>query len=42
MLEDVKLATIGQTKVDFYGRMGGMMPTPDEILEELENKLIGG
>lgn len=42
MLEDVKLAVTGQTKVEFYGRMGGMIPTPDEVLKELENKLIGG
>ena len=42
MLEDVKLAVNGQKKVDFYGRMGGMIPTPDEVLEELKNKLTGG
>ena len=42
MLEDVKLAVNGQIKVDFYGRMGGMIPTPDEVLKEIKNKLIGG
>ena len=42
MLEDVKLAVNGQKKVDFYGRMGGMIPTPDEVLKELKNKLTGG
>jgi 2-oxoglutarate ferredoxin oxidoreductase subunit alpha len=35
MLEDVKLAVQGRCPVEFYGRMGGVMPLPDEILEEL-------
>jgi 2-oxoglutarate ferredoxin oxidoreductase subunit alpha len=42
MIEDVRLAVNGQVRVDFYGRMGGMIPTPDEVLKELEKKLIGG
>jgi len=42
MLEDVKLAVNGKTKVEFYGRFGGMIPSPDEILNAIENKLIGG
>ncbi len=40
MLEDVKLSVNGKVKVEFYGRMGGMIPTPDEVLEALENKII--
>lgn len=35
MLEDVQLATQGRYPVEFYGRMGGVMPLPDEILEAL-------
>lgn len=35
MVEDVKLAVCGQKPVYFYGRMGGIIPTPDEILEEI-------
>ncbi len=35
MLEDVKLSTQGVCPVEFYGRMGGVMPLPDEILEAL-------
>jgi 2-oxoglutarate ferredoxin oxidoreductase subunit alpha len=35
MLEDVRLAVQGSCPVEFYGRMGGVMPLPDEILEEL-------
>jgi 2-oxoglutarate ferredoxin oxidoreductase subunit alpha len=42
MIEDVKLAVNGKVPVEFYGRMGGIVPTPEEILESLEKKLIGG
>jgi 2-oxoglutarate ferredoxin oxidoreductase subunit alpha len=35
MLEDVKLAVEGRTPVLFYGRMGGGVPTVDEILAEI-------
>ena len=36
MLEDVRLAVEGRCPVEFYGRMGGPIPLPDEILAELE------
>jgi 2-oxoglutarate ferredoxin oxidoreductase subunit alpha len=36
MLEDVRLAVGGQIPVSFYGRMGGIIPMPDEILEAIE------
>ncbi len=42
MVEDVKLAVQGQVPVEFYGRFGGMIPRPDEILNAFEQKLIGG
>ena len=32
MLEDIKLYVGGQGPVECYGRMGGMVPLPDEIL----------
>ncbi|RPI34380.1 MAG: 3-methyl-2-oxobutanoate dehydrogenase subunit VorB [Chloroflexota bacterium] len=35
MLEDVRLAVAGQAPVEFYGRMGGVVPFPDEILDEI-------
>jgi 2-oxoglutarate ferredoxin oxidoreductase subunit alpha len=35
MLEDVRLAVEGRCPVSFYGRMGGPIPLPDEILPEL-------
>ncbi len=35
MLEDVRLAVGDRCPIEFYGRMGGVMPLPDEILEAL-------
>jgi 2-oxoglutarate ferredoxin oxidoreductase subunit alpha len=35
MLDDVRLAVNGLATVEFYGRMGGVVPLPDEILEEI-------
>ena len=35
MLEDVKLAVKGRVPIEFYGRLGGVTPFPDEILEEI-------
>jgi 2-oxoglutarate ferredoxin oxidoreductase subunit alpha len=35
MLEDVRLAAGSQSPVTFYGRMGGVVPFPDEILNEI-------
>jgi 2-oxoglutarate ferredoxin oxidoreductase subunit alpha len=42
MVEDVRLAVEGKVKVEHYGRMGGMIYTPDEILHVLQEKIIGG
>ncbi|WP_337866972.1 3-methyl-2-oxobutanoate dehydrogenase subunit VorB [Ignavibacterium sp.] len=36
MVEDVRLAVEGKVPVYFKGRMGGMISTPEEILNELE------
>lgn len=38
MLEDVRLAVGGQIPVGFYGRMGGVVPMPDEILAAIEDE----
>ena len=35
MLEDVNLAVEGKAPVEFYGRLGGVVPFPDEILAEI-------
>jgi 2-oxoglutarate ferredoxin oxidoreductase subunit alpha len=37
MLDDVKIAVAGRAPVRFYGRMGGMVPLPDEIMEAIVN-----
>ncbi|MCX7923356.1 MAG: 3-methyl-2-oxobutanoate dehydrogenase subunit VorB [Clostridia bacterium] len=39
MLEDVKLAVNGKKPVHFYGRMGGMLPTQQEILDKIKDIL---
>lgn len=36
MVEDVKLGVEGKVKVEFHGRMGGIIPTPEEIVEKLK------
>jgi 2-oxoglutarate ferredoxin oxidoreductase subunit alpha len=36
MVEDVRLAVNGRKPVYFRGRMGGMIPTPDDIVLEIE------
>ncbi len=33
MVDDVRLAVNGARPVDFYGRTGGVIPTPDEIVD---------
>ncbi|MBU0561567.1 MAG: 3-methyl-2-oxobutanoate dehydrogenase subunit VorB [Bacteroidetes bacterium] len=42
MIEDVRLAVEGRVPIGFHGRMGGMIPSPEEILEKFEEKFIGG
>jgi 2-oxoglutarate ferredoxin oxidoreductase subunit alpha len=41
MVEDVRLAVNGAKPVYFYGRMGGMMPSPKEIYEQIVNIMFG-
>jgi 2-oxoglutarate/2-oxoacid ferredoxin oxidoreductase subunit alpha len=36
MVEDVRLGVNGKVPVEYYGRMGGMMPTPEDIVHHLE------
>lgn len=36
MLDDVILAADKQANIEFYGRMGGVMPFPGEIMQEIE------
>jgi 2-oxoglutarate ferredoxin oxidoreductase subunit alpha len=42
MVEDVMLAANGRTKVAHFGHVGGVIPTPEEIINALEQKIIGG
>lgn len=42
MIEDIRLATSDKVKVRHFGRMGGIIPSPAEIVEALESKIIGG
>ena len=36
MVEDVRLATKFKKPVEFFGRTGGMMPSVNEVLENIE------
>ena len=36
MVDDVRLVVKDHAKVDFYGRMGGVIPTPDELVRKVE------
>ena len=36
MLEDVRLCVQGRVPIEFYGRMGGVVPFPEEILNEIK------
>ncbi|MBE6195514.1 MAG: 3-methyl-2-oxobutanoate dehydrogenase subunit VorB [Rikenellaceae bacterium] len=40
MVEDVRLAVNGKAPVEHYGRQGGMIFAPDEVLNALKEKLI--
>ncbi len=42
MVEDVRLAVNGKTNVQFYGRMGGMIPQPDDIVYNIQEKFLKG
>lgn len=35
MIEDVRLATRCRLPISFYGRMGGIVPLPEDVLEEI-------
>lgn len=40
MIEDVKLAVECKVPVEHYGRLGGIVPSPQEVLKALKEKLI--
>jgi 2-oxoglutarate/2-oxoacid ferredoxin oxidoreductase subunit alpha len=41
MVEDVRLCVNGRKPVNFYGRSGGMIPLPEDILNKIK-EIIGG
>lgn len=40
MVEDVRLSVNGKVPVEHYGRLGGIVPTPDEVLVALKDSII--
>jgi 2-oxoglutarate/2-oxoacid ferredoxin oxidoreductase subunit alpha len=42
MVEDVLLSVNGKVPVFHFGRMGGIVTTPEEVVESLKSKFIGG
>ena len=40
MVQDVRLAVNGAVPVEQFGRLGGIVPDPEEIVEALRNKLM--
>ncbi len=40
MIEDVRLAVNGKVPVEHYGRFGGMVHSPNEVLDALETKIV--
>ena len=40
MVEDVRLAVNGRVPVEFYGRMGGIVPSPNEVLVALKKLVL--
>lgn len=41
MVEDVRLVTKGRKQVHFYGRSGGMVPDPTDVLNKVKS-IVGG
>jgi len=39
MVEDVRLAVEGTVPVEFFGRMGGIIPSPEEVLTKLTSMM---
>lgn len=40
MVEDVRLAVNGKIPVEYYGRMGGIVFSPEEVLDALKTKIV--
>ena len=35
MMEDVQMAVVGNRPIEFYGRCGGVVPTPEEVINKI-------
>lgn len=42
MIEDVRLAVGCKVKAEHFGRMGGIIPSPTQVVEAMHQKIIGG
>ncbi len=42
MVDDVKVAISCKKPVDFFGRTGGMMPAPEDVLKQIQKLSAGG
>ena len=42
MVDDVRLAVNGRVPVEFYGRTGGVIPSPEEVLEQIRTQVQEG
>ena len=40
MVDDVRLAVNGAVPVEHYGRLGGIVPEPEEMVKVLKEKLV--
>lgn len=40
MVEDIQLAVRGSVKVEHYGRMGGIVPSPEEIVDVIKERIL--
>ena len=40
MVQDVRLAINGTIPVEHFGRLGGIVPDPEEIVNSLKEKII--
>jgi len=39
MVEDVRLATNSIVPIEYFGRFGGMIPSPEEVLEAIKKMI---
>ena len=40
MVEDIRMAVEGKTPVEWYGRLGGIIPEPEEVVAQLKKLFI--